>query len=36
MNELELLRRYEPVIYYTSGEMFYPRAVDGYVRHSSL
>lgn len=36
MNELELLRHYEPVIYYTSGEMFYPRAVDGYVRHSSL
>ena len=36
MNDLELLRRYEPVIYYTSGEMFYPRAVDEYVRHSSL
>jgi hypothetical protein len=36
MNEMELLREYEPIIYYTSGEMFYPRAVDEYVRHSSL
>ena len=29
MNGMDLLRRYEPVVYYTSGEMFYPRAVDG-------
>lgn len=36
MNDLELLRKYEPVIYFTSGEMFYPRAVDQYVAHSSL
>lgn len=36
MNEMELLRRYEPIIYYTSGEMFHPRAVDGYVTRSSL
>ena len=36
MNDLELLRRYEPVLYYTTGEMFYPRAVTEYVRHSSL
>lgn len=36
MNELALLRQYEPIIYYTSGEMFYPRAVDGYVQRSSL
>jgi hypothetical protein len=36
MNDLALLRRHEPIIYFTSGEMFFPRAVDEYVRHSSL
>ncbi len=36
MTDLELLRKYEPIIYYTSGEMFFPRAVDGYVNCSSL
>ncbi|RIK19843.1 MAG: hypothetical protein DCC51_08300 [Anaerolineae bacterium] len=36
MNGMDLLRRYEPVVYYTSGEMFYPRAVDGYVARCSL
>ncbi len=36
MNDLDLLRKHEPIIYYTSGEMFFPRAVDGYVRRSSL
>ena len=36
MNDLELLRKHEPIIYYTSGEMFLPRAVEGYVAHSSL
>jgi hypothetical protein len=36
MNDLTLLRRHEPIIYFTSGEMFFPRVVDEYVRHSSL
>lgn len=36
MNDLALLRQYEPIIYYTSGEMFYPRSVGEYVRFSSL
>ena len=36
MSDLELLRQYEPIIYYTSGELFYPRAVTEYVRYSSL
>ena len=36
MSDIALLRQFEPIIYYTSGEMFFPRAVDGYVRHSSL
>ncbi|MCZ2113425.1 MAG: hypothetical protein LC131_06270 [Anaerolineae bacterium] len=36
MNDLDLLRRFEPIIYFTSGEMFFPRAVDEYVRHCSL
>lgn len=36
MNDLALLRKHEPIVYYTSGEMFYPRAVNEYVRHSSL
>ena len=36
MNDLELLRRYEPVVHYTLGEMFFPTAVDGYLQHTSL
>lgn len=36
MSDLELLRRYEPIVYFTAGEMFYPQAVDEYVRRSSL
>jgi len=36
VSDLELLRKHEPIIYYTSGELFFPRAVDGYVRRSSL
>ncbi|HEY1407848.1 MAG TPA: hypothetical protein VF434_02850, partial [Promineifilum sp.] len=36
MSDLELLRKHEPIIYYTSGELFFPRAVDEYVRRSSL
>lgn len=33
---LTLLRRFEPIVCYTKGEMFFPCAVDGYVRRSSL
>jgi hypothetical protein len=36
MNDLELLRRYEPVVHYTLGEMFLPTAVDGYLQHANL
>ena len=36
MNDLELLRRYEPILRFTAGELFYPCAVDGYVRQCSL
>lgn len=36
MSDLELLRRYEPVIRYTRGELFFPIAVDGFVRACSL
>lgn len=36
MNDLDLLRTYEPVIYYTHGEMFFPCAVEGYVQRCSL
>lgn len=36
MSDLELLRRYEPIVRYTRGEMFFPAAVDEYVRACSL
>ncbi|MBA2452869.1 MAG: hypothetical protein H0V47_06835 [Chloroflexia bacterium] len=36
MNDLELLRRYEPVLRFTYGELFFPCAVDPYVDKSSL
>lgn len=36
MNDLELLRCYEPVVHYTLGEMFFPTAVDGYLQNTSL
>jgi len=35
-SNLELLRRYEPVIRFTKGEQFYPTDVDRYVEESSL
>ena len=35
-SDLELLRRYEPVVRYTQGEQFYPTSVDNYVKESSL
>jgi hypothetical protein len=34
--DLDLLRRYEPVIRYTKGEQFFPTGVDRYVEESSL
>lgn len=34
--DLELLRRYEPVIRFTQGEQFYPSDVERYVRECSL
>src|SRR5258706_12538502 len=34
--DLELLRRYEPVIRYTQGEQFYPTNVEHYVRECSV
>ena len=36
MNDLELLRAYEPIACYTKGEAFFPAAVDGYVKECSL
>ncbi len=36
MNELELLRKYEPIACFTKGESFFPTAVDGYVKECSL
>ena len=35
-SDLELLRRFEPIVAYTAGEMFFPMAVEGYVRQCSL
>jgi hypothetical protein len=34
--ELALLRRYEPVLHFTRGEMFLPTHIDGYLRRCSL
>ena len=36
VDPVELVRRYEPVIRFTAGELFFPMAVDAYVRHSAL
>lgn len=36
MNDSDLIRKYEPVVCYTQGEMFYPCAVDEYIRQCSL
>jgi hypothetical protein len=36
MTDLDLLRRYEPVARTTRGEMFYPCAVEGYLRACRL
>lgn len=34
--DLELLRRYEPVLRFTCGEAFFPVAVEDYVAHAAL
>ncbi len=36
MNDLQLLRTYEPVVKYTEGELFFPMAVEPYVAAASL
>jgi hypothetical protein len=36
MTDLELLRRHEPILRFTAGELFYPCATDDYVRQCSL
>lgn len=36
MNDLDLLRQYEPVVRYTRGEMFFPTAIDSYLYGASL
>ena len=35
-SDMELLRKYEPVVCFTKGEQFFPTDVDHYVRESSL
>jgi hypothetical protein len=35
-SDLELLRNFEPVVYYTKGEQFFPTNVGHYVSESSL
>jgi hypothetical protein len=34
--DLELLRKFEPVVYYTKGEQFFPTEVEHYVKECSL
>lgn len=34
--DLELLRRFEPMVRYTRGEQFFPSAIQGYLRRCSL
>jgi len=36
VDPLELVRRYEPVIRCTAGELFFPMAVDAYIEQSAL
>ena len=36
MNDLDLLRQYEPIVRYTQGEMFFPCAVDEFLKGASL
>ena len=36
MTDLELLKKYEPVVHFTTGELFYPIAVETYLHYCSL
>jgi hypothetical protein len=36
MNDLDLLRKYEPIVRLTQGESFFPSGVDEYVKDCSL
>jgi hypothetical protein len=36
IDDLTLLRRYEPIVCYTQGEQFFPTAIGGYLRGASL
>jgi len=36
MDDLELLRAHEPVVRYTSGELFFPAGVEGYLAECDL
>jgi hypothetical protein len=36
MNDLDLLRKFEPVVCFTEGEFFFPCAVDEYLERCSL
>jgi hypothetical protein len=36
VTDLELLRRFEPIVRYTKGEYFFPMAVDGYLAECDL
>ncbi|MGL5828493.1 MAG: hypothetical protein ACRC0L_02860, partial [Angustibacter sp.] len=35
VDDLDLLRKFEPVLRFTQGEMFFPMAIDGYLQRSS-
>lgn len=35
-NDLDLLRRHEPILKFTAGELFFPTSVEGYVARCSL
>ncbi len=35
VDDLALLRKFEPVLHFTQGEMFFPMAIDGYLKRSS-
>ena len=36
MNDVELLQRFEPIVRYTKGEMFFPTSVKPYVNRAGL
>ena len=36
MNDLELLRAYEPILRYTQGELFFPTSVEPYIAECDL